>query len=50
MLNDTDSTSLEIVKRIMLHDIPMIPDVCICVCDVRDVANAHFKAMVWLFF
>ncbi|XP_067142568.1 uncharacterized protein [Centruroides vittatus] len=44
-VNGAISTSLEIVKRLMERSIPMVPKLNMCVCDVRDVAQGHLKAM-----
>jgi dihydroflavonol-4-reductase len=38
-------TSGELVKRIIDHDIPAIPDISLAMVDVRDVATAHVRAM-----
>lgn len=46
MLHDSDATSLEFVKRMMLGQMPLIPDIAFPICDVRDVAEAHVRAMV----
>ena len=39
------STSVELVKKIIDGSIPLIPDMGICVTDVRDVAEAHVRAL-----
>ena len=39
------STSVEMVKKIMDGSIPMAPNMGICVTDVRDVAEAHVRAI-----
>lgn len=41
---------MEPIKRLMLNQVPLIPDICMPICDVRDVAEAHLKAMVRLNF
>ena len=46
MLHDSDVTTLEFVKKIMLAELPLIPDISFPMADVRDVAEAHEKAMV----
>jgi dihydroflavonol-4-reductase len=38
-------TSGELVKRIIDHDIPAIPDISLAMVDVRDVASAHVSAL-----
>jgi dihydroflavonol-4-reductase len=38
-------TSGELVKRIIDHDIPAIPDISLSMVDVRDVASAHVSAL-----
>ncbi|WP_428027966.1 NAD-dependent epimerase/dehydratase family protein [Altererythrobacter sp.] len=43
--NDDLSTSIEMVKRIIDGSIPLIPNMGICVTDVRDVAKAHVAAI-----
>ncbi|TNE29734.1 MAG: NAD-dependent epimerase/dehydratase family protein [Alphaproteobacteria bacterium] len=43
--NDDLSTSIEMVKRIINGSIPLIPNMGICVTDVRDVAKAHILAI-----
>mgnify|MGYP000630999271 CR=1 FL=1 len=43
---DSDvSTSIELVKKIVDGSIPLIPNMGICVTDVRDVAEAHVRAI-----
>ena len=45
-VHDADvSTSIEIVRKIIDGSIPLIPDMGICVADVRDVAEAHVRAL-----
>jgi nucleoside-diphosphate-sugar epimerase len=39
------STSIEIVKKVIDGSIPLIPNMGICVTDVRDVAEAHVRAL-----
>ena len=43
--DDDMSTSVELVKKIIDGSIPLIPDMGICVTDVRDVAEAHVRAI-----
>jgi len=38
-------TSGELVKRIIDHDVPAIPDISLAMVDVRDVASAHVSAL-----
>ncbi|XP_054707123.1 uncharacterized protein LOC129216928 [Uloborus diversus] len=39
-------TSLELIKRLMDGSMPLIPRLYISICDVRDVALAHLRAMI----
>ncbi|KFM58624.1 putative uncharacterized oxidoreductase, partial [Stegodyphus mimosarum] len=39
-------TSLELIKRLMDGTMPLIPRLYIAICDVRDVALAHLRAMI----
>ncbi|MGY8974048.1 MAG: NAD-dependent epimerase/dehydratase family protein [Sphingomonadales bacterium] len=43
--DDDMSTSVELVKKIIDGSIPLIPNMGICVTDVRDVAEAHVRAL-----
>ncbi len=43
--DDDVSTSIELVKKVVDGSIPLIPDMGICVTDVRDVAEAHVRAI-----
>ena len=43
--DDDLSTSVELVKKLVDGTIPLIPDMGICVTDVRDVAEAHVRAI-----
>lgn len=43
--NDDLSTSIEMVKQIIDGSIPLLPNMGISVCDVRDVAKAHVLAI-----
>ncbi|XP_022244340.1 cinnamoyl-CoA reductase 1-like isoform X2 [Limulus polyphemus] len=45
VLSSTVSSSNEIVKKLLERGIPMVPRINLSVCDVRDVAEAHLKAM-----
>lgn len=39
------STSVELVKKVIDGSIPLIPNMGICVTDVRDVGEAHLRAI-----
>ena len=43
--DDDMSTSVEMVKKIVDGSIPLIPNMGICITDVRDVAEAHIRAL-----
>ncbi|MXP32124.1 NAD-dependent epimerase/dehydratase family protein [Parerythrobacter jejuensis] len=43
--NDDLSTSIEMVKQMCDGSIPALPNMGISVCDVRDVAEAHVRAI-----
>lgn len=43
--DDDLSTSVELVKKIIDGSIPLLPDLGVGVCDVRDVARAHVLAI-----
>ncbi|WP_369027230.1 NAD-dependent epimerase/dehydratase family protein [Qipengyuania sp. RANM35] len=43
--DDDVSTSIQIVKKVIDGSIPLIPNMGICVTDVRDVAEAHVRAI-----
>jgi nucleoside-diphosphate-sugar epimerase len=43
--DDDMSTSVEMVKKIIDGSIPLIPNMGICITDVRDVAEAHVRAI-----
>ncbi len=43
--DDDMSTSVEMVKKIIDGSIPLIPNMGICVTDVRDVGEAHVRAI-----
>ncbi|XP_015915817.1 uncharacterized protein [Parasteatoda tepidariorum] len=45
VLNGEPGTSVEVIKKLLERAMPMIPKVNFDVCDVRDVALAHVKAM-----
>ncbi len=37
--------SVEPIKRLMLNELPLLPDISMAICDVRDVARAHMNAL-----
>ena len=39
------STSVELVKKLVDGSIPLLPNMGVCVTDVRDVAEAHLRAI-----
>jgi nucleoside-diphosphate-sugar epimerase len=45
MLHNTECTSVEIIKKLMNREMPLIPNISMPCCDVRVVAEAHIKAM-----
>ena len=45
MLTDTFCSSIEPVKKLMLKELPLLPDITLPICDVRDVARAHVVAL-----
>ena len=45
MLTDTFCSSIEPIKRLMLKEMPLLPDISLPICDVRDVAKAHVLAL-----
>jgi dihydroflavonol-4-reductase len=46
LLSSDWGTSGEMIKRIMEHKVPAIPNINFATVDVRDVASAHVSAMV----
>lgn len=46
LLHSSDCTSMEVIKRILERQMPLLPSLYFCCCDVRDVAKAHLQAMV----
>jgi len=46
LLSSDWGTSAEMVKRILDHKVPAIPNIGFATVDVRDVASAHVTAMV----
>eukprot|EP00035_Acanthoeca_spectabilis_P037249 m.44293 g.44293 ORF g.44293 m.44293 type:complete len:405 (+) comp8515_c0_seq1:23-1237(+) len=45
ILQPRESSSTTMCKRILEGDLPMVPAIGMSVCDVRDVAAAHVKAL-----
>lgn len=45
VLHGQAGTSMELVARIIGKQMPMLPKAYVEMCDVRDVARAHLKAM-----
>ncbi|XP_076347262.1 uncharacterized protein LOC143245150 isoform X2 [Tachypleus tridentatus] len=45
VLSSTVNSSNEIIKKLLERGIPMVPRINLSICDVRDVAQAHLKAM-----
>uniref|UniRef100_A0A4D5R9U3 Cinnamoyl-CoA reductase 1 n=1 Tax=Scolopendra viridis TaxID=118503 RepID=A0A4D5R9U3_SCOVI len=45
VLNVTSGTSVEVMKRFMENQMTALPQVGLVICDVRDVALAHLRAM-----
>ena len=43
--DDDMSTSVEMVKKIVDGSIPLLPNMGICITDVRDVGEAHVRAL-----
>lgn len=46
ILHNTECTSMEVVRRLMLKEMPLLPNMFFATCDVRDVAKAHIQAMI----
>jgi len=46
LLHDSDCTSAEVIVRMLTLQMPMVPDLWQTITDVRDVAEAHLKAML----
>src|SRR5579863_6512695 len=46
LLSQDWGTSGEMVKRILAHQVPAIPNISFATVDVRDVASAHVSAMI----
>jgi len=46
LLNKANSTSLEVIRLLLDRAVPAIAKTCFPICDVRDVALAHVKALV----
>ena len=45
ILTDTYCTSMKLIMELMLGRIPLVPDICLASCDVRDCALVHILAM-----
>jgi nucleoside-diphosphate-sugar epimerase len=45
LLSDDLSTSIEVVKQLLVGRVPMCPDVGFGIIDVRDVADLHYRAL-----
>jgi len=45
LIHDTYCTSAQPIKKLMCRELPLVPDIYAPVCDVRDVALAHIRAM-----
>lgn len=46
LIHDTYCTSAQPIKMLMMRELPLLPDIYAPVCDVRDVALAHIRAML----
>jgi nucleoside-diphosphate-sugar epimerase len=46
LLDDTWSTSGEVVRKLVRREMPACPRIGFSMIDVRDVADAHFEAMI----
>ncbi len=44
-MHEASGSSIDLIKQLMMGDFPMLPNVYIAVCDVRDAARAHVVAM-----
>ncbi len=44
-LHRTECTSMEVVKKLLERQMPILPSLGFPTCDVRDVALAHIRAM-----
>ncbi|XP_074604727.1 uncharacterized protein LOC141858020 [Brevipalpus obovatus] len=45
LLTSVLPTSLDVVKRLLDRSVPAVAKLCLPICDVRDVAAAHIKAL-----
>ena len=45
MIGTESSTSLELVRKLLAREVPGVPDLCVAVVDVRDVAAVHLAVM-----
>ncbi len=46
LLHNSDCTSMVVIQKLLERQLPLLPDINFCTCDVRDVALAHIKAMI----
>lgn len=44
-INESSSTSVDLVLRVMKNNVPGIPNIFFSLVDVRDVALAHLQAL-----
>ena len=45
LLMKKESASSKVIKRLLLREMPAVPDFCAAMVDVRDVAEAHVKSI-----
>lgn len=45
VLKGTACTSMEFHRRLLNREDPMVPKICLPICDVRDTAKAHISAL-----
>ncbi|XP_055332866.1 uncharacterized protein LOC129584643 [Paramacrobiotus metropolitanus] len=45
VIHGSTGTSQEVVGRLMRHEVPALPHISLELCDVRNVAQAHIRAM-----
>jgi nucleoside-diphosphate-sugar epimerase len=38
---------MEVIKKLLERQVPLLPNLNFCTCDVRDVATAHIRAMTF---
>ena len=46
VIHDVFCSSMEVVKRLMLREMPILPNIVLSGCHVTDVAEAHLAAML----